>query len=80
MGLVLIAGLFVVHEYPYAIVRPGSDYDVAMKNLILQGFGYSAIPGLASLLAAVATLLMPKKGTATTPVSNLTTGADNGQR
>lgn len=70
------AGLFVVvmplcivavHRYPYAPVSPGSDYEVAMKNLFLQGLGYCAAPGATALFAAIATLWMPKKSVNTTP-------------
>jgi hypothetical protein len=73
--LLLPLGIVAVHEYPYAVVRPGSDYDVAMKNLFLQGLSYCASPGSAGLLAALATLLMPKKTVQTPPVSNQITGA-----
>lgn len=75
-----LLGIAAVHEYPYAPVRPGSDYDVAMKNFFLQGFGYCASPGLAGLLAAFGTWLMPKKIANKTPESNQITGADHGQR
>ncbi len=52
--------IVAVHEFPYGAVRPGSDYDVAMKNLFLRGLGYCASPGPAALLAALATRLLPK--------------------
>jgi hypothetical protein len=78
--ILLLLGIVAVHEYPYASVRPGSDYGLAMKNFFLQGFGYCASAGPASLLAAVATCLMPRKPTTTTLVSNRITGANHGQR
>jgi hypothetical protein len=59
--VVLSLCIVAVHQYPYGTVRPGSDYDVATKNLFLQGFGYCASLGTAALLAALATLLTPKK-------------------
>lgn len=63
--VLLLAGIVAVHEYPHAPVRPGIDYDVLMRNLFFQGFGYCACPGLAGLLAALATRLMPRKTTGT---------------
>ena len=64
IGLTLC--ILAVHFFPYAAVRPGSDYDVAMKNMFLQALGYCGSPGLAALAAALATLLMPKKQTSAT--------------
>ena len=66
-AVLLLLGIVAVHEYPYGVVRPGSDYNVAMKNFFLQGFGYCASPGPAALLAALGTWLMPKKTANTTP-------------
>lgn len=57
----LSTGIVAVHQYPYDHVRPGSDYDVALKNLFLQGLGYCATPGPAALLAGLATLFMPRR-------------------
>jgi hypothetical protein len=61
----LAATLFLlvlaVHEFPYEIAKPGSDYDIAMKNLFLQGLGYCTSPGMAALLAALATRMSPGK-------------------
>jgi hypothetical protein len=59
--VLLLLGIVAVHQYPFAAVSPGSDYDVALKNLFLQGLGYCATPGPAALLAALATLWMPKR-------------------
>lgn len=59
--IVLSLCLLAVHQYPFGEVRPGSDYDVAMKNLFFQGFAYCASPGGAALLAGLATLLTPRK-------------------
>ena len=58
--VVLAVSILGVHEYPYGDVRGGSDYDVAMKNLFLQGAGYCAAPGFAAFLAAFAPMLAPK--------------------
>jgi len=44
--------VMAVHFYPYQKVRPGSDYDIAMKNFLIQGFGYSAGAGFAAIIAA----------------------------
>jgi hypothetical protein len=66
-AVVLALGIVAVHQYPYGTVRPGSDYDVAAKNLFLQGFGYCASPGAAALLVGLATLLTPKKNANRTP-------------
>ena len=52
---------FAVQSYPYAPVRPGSDYDVAMKNLFIQGLGYCSSLGIAALLGASGSFLMPSK-------------------
>jgi hypothetical protein len=68
--ILLLVGIAAVHQYPYAPVRPGSDYDVAMRNLFLQGFGYCASPGPAALLAALAARLMPRKSANKMPGSN----------
>lgn len=68
--VVLPLCIVAVQQYPYASVSPGSDYDVAMKNLFLQGFGYCAAPGPTALLAALATLWMPKKTVNMTSESN----------
>ena len=46
-------------SYPH--VRPGSDYDIAMRNLFFKGLGYCAAPGLAALCAGFATRFSPKK-------------------
>jgi hypothetical protein len=59
--VVLSLCIVAVYRYPFGAVRPGSDYDVAMKNLFLQGFGYCASPGAAALLAGLATCLSPRK-------------------
>lgn len=53
-------GIIGVHEFPYALARPGSDYEVVLVNMFLQGFGYCACPGPAALLAALGTWLMPR--------------------
>jgi hypothetical protein len=59
--VVLAACIVAVVQYPYDTVRPGSDYDVAMRNLFLQGLGYFASPGIAAIVAAVATFIAPRK-------------------
>lgn len=59
--IVLTLCILAIHGYPYGTVRPGSDYDVAMKNLFLQGFFYCASPGPAALMAALIALLAPRK-------------------
>jgi hypothetical protein len=60
-AVVLALLLLVVYLYPYEHVRPGSDYDIAMKNFFMQALGYSASVGGAAFLASLATLLCPKK-------------------
>lgn len=45
-----------VYCYPYAPVRGGSDYDIAARNLFLQGLGYCLAPGVAGVLAALISL------------------------
>jgi len=57
IGITIVA----VYHYPYATPRPGSDYDVALRNLFLQGLGYCASPGPAALIAALTTFLAPRK-------------------
>lgn len=71
--VVLSLCLVAVHQYPYGTARPGSDYDIVMKNLFLEWFGYCASPGVAALVAAVATLLMPRKLVSQSPESDQTT-------
>jgi len=53
-AIVLLPLMLVVSNYPYEHVRPGNDYDILMKNIFMQGFGYSASVGVAALLAALA--------------------------
>ena len=53
--------VFAVYSFPYAQAKPGSDYDIVMKNLFLQAVGYCASPGAAALIAALATYLAPRK-------------------
>lgn len=50
--IVLTLCVVAANQHPYATVRPGSDYDVALQNLFLQCFGYCASPGTAALMAA----------------------------
>ena len=38
---------------PLQTVRPGSDYDIAFKNLFIEFASYALAPGLAALLAAI---------------------------
>lgn len=52
---VLLLCILAVQLFPYEAVRPGSDYDILAKNLFFQGLGYCASPGLAALLAGLAT-------------------------
>jgi len=59
--IVLPLCIIAVYQYPYAPVSPGSDYDVATKNLFLQALGYCASPGIAALGAGMATWLAPRK-------------------
>jgi len=53
--------IFALQMIPYPHVRPGSDYDVAMKNLFLKGLGNCAAPGLAAFCAGFAAKLSPGK-------------------
>jgi hypothetical protein len=59
--IVLPLCIYAVHHLPYDPVSPGSDYDVAMKNLFLQALGYCASPGMAALAAGMATWLAPRR-------------------
>jgi 4-amino-4-deoxy-L-arabinose transferase-like glycosyltransferase len=53
--------MLAVQYYPYETARPGSDYDIAMKNFFITGLGYSASTGIAALLAMLMVLFCPKK-------------------
>jgi hypothetical protein len=68
--IVLSFCILAVLRYPYDPVRPGNDYDIAMKNFFLAGFGCCVSPGTAVLLAALGTLLSPRKAADKPPVSN----------
>ena len=59
--IVLTLCVVAANQHPYATVRPGSDYDVALQNLFLQCFGYCASPGTAALVAAMTTWFAPRK-------------------
>ncbi len=59
--------ILAVNAYPWPTVRPGSDYDIAMKNLFFSGLAYTTCPGVAAILAAVATLVLPKKAVLAEP-------------
>lgn len=58
-AIVLLPLMLVVSYYPYEQVRPGDDYDIAMRNIFMQALGYSASFGIAALLAALAVLSCP---------------------
>jgi len=60
-GVALLLMIALVQLYPYEAVTPGSDYDIAMKNLFLRGFGYGLAPGVAALAGALASRLAPVK-------------------
>jgi hypothetical protein len=60
-AIALLITIVAVYHYPYATPRPGSDYDVALRNLFLKGLGYCACLGPAALIAALATFLAPRK-------------------
>ena len=49
-------------------MRPGSDYDIAMRNLFIQGIGFCAAPGPAALIGAVVALFAPKRPADPQPV------------
>ena len=74
VGRLFVAGFFVflsalllgISYYPFASVRPGSDYDVAMKNFFLQGIFYAVNPGVAAMLALLSTGLSRRKPERTT--------------
>ncbi len=69
-AIALTLCIIAVHEYPYGMASPGSDYDVVMKNFFLQGLGYCASLGLAALIAALTTFLAPRKATNRTAKPN----------
>lgn len=52
----------IVYFSPVPSVRPGNDYEVLFKNLVLTWFGYFACPGVAVLLGFGSTLLMKRNG------------------
>jgi len=49
-----------VYHYPYDIGTPGSNYSVLFGHFFFVGLAYSAIPGVASILAFLATLFCPR--------------------
>jgi hypothetical protein len=67
MALFLALLWVAVYFYPLPAVRPGSDYDVALKNLFISGFAYAAAPGFAALFAFVVTLALPRQPLPPTP-------------
>ena len=68
-GMALFMALLwvAVYFYPLPTVRPGSDYDIALKNLFISGFAYAAAPGFAALFAFVVTLALPRQPLPPTP-------------
>jgi hypothetical protein len=71
LAVVLPLCIVAVNAYPYAPVRPGSDYDVAAKNLFLQAVGYCASPGLAALIAGLTPWLAASKRASRLPAANI---------
>lgn len=57
---VAVLALLVQH-FANAPARPGSDYDVVMRNFFLSASGYSAAPGVAALLAAALSSFCPRR-------------------
>ena len=47
-----------VYFYPWPTVRPGSDYDIALKNFFLGGLAYAAVPGVAAVVVLVGVLAL----------------------
>lgn len=60
-GVSLLLVIALVQLYPYEAAAPGNDYDIAMKNLFLRGFGYGLSPGVAALAGALISGFIPMK-------------------
>ena len=59
---ILVGGLvLLVQHCANQPVKPGNDYDIIMQNFFIAGLGYSATPGIAAILATLATSLCPKR-------------------
>lgn len=71
VAVAMLAFLIVlVRIYPFEPVTPGSDYDIAMKNLFVQGLGYGVSPGVAALMAALASRLARHRRDVRLPASD----------
>jgi MFS family permease len=57
----LVLLILAMQYYPYGVPKPGSDYNIGMKNFFIGAFGYSIIPGIALFLAMLAVLLFTEK-------------------
>ena len=57
----MILTIAVVALWPYQNVRPGNDYDIAMFNMAVQGFGCTISIGVGAIVAAIAAFFCPKK-------------------
>lgn len=47
-----------VHSHRWPAVRPGSDYDIAFRNLFFGGLAYAVAPGLAVVVVSLAVLAL----------------------
>ncbi|OGV35422.1 MAG: hypothetical protein A2020_06735 [Lentisphaerae bacterium GWF2_45_14] len=63
--------LFVgVHHYPHETGTPGSNYNILFLYFFFSGLAYTAVPGIATLLAFLTTLLCPKNPSANLEASD----------
>ncbi|MDO9542546.1 MAG: hypothetical protein Q7J98_09520 [Kiritimatiellia bacterium] len=53
--------IFGVYHYPCDTGTPGSNYSLLFGHFFLIGLAYAAIPGVATVLAFLATLFCPRK-------------------
>ena len=53
--------VLLVQHYANQPVRPGSDYNIVLKNFFVSGFGYSATPGIAAFAEVLVSFLCPKR-------------------
>ena len=55
-----ILAILVLNNIPFDHIRPGNDYDLAIKKFFLQGLFYCASLGFSAFAATLITLLFPQ--------------------
>ena len=60
LALVILL-LLSVQFLPLPPVKPGNDYDISFKTMMITGFAYGATPGLAAILSLGPILFLPRK-------------------